>query len=209
MQNFYRNVAIDDVDQLEQASKLMFELRERRLGLLRPYGVDDAAALLELIRSGRVAAHPAYGHYLSAQILAGLREAVRAELAESIAPGSAAAAAAPPPLHADLHAAIEARYGKRFSVAPQLMQDALIVQFDTGLALEMRLASADEYAFMWHWGEAELSIDTAPSADGLPSHLHDEEGQLRADPLTVPGKAPWANVQGLLDALLRDPLLGG
>ena len=208
MQTFYRNVPYANVDHIEQASKLMFELRESRQKLLAQHGVEEEAALLEQIRSGALPEHPGYQHYLSARILGDLREAVRAELAGLVAPASGAAATEPPPpLHADLKERIEGHYGDRLDGEPRLMQDALIATFDTGLAVELRFASRDEYALHWVWGEAELGIDTAPGA--TPSHLHDEEGKVRADPLTRPGDEPWNNVQALLDALLRDPLLAG
>ena len=207
MQNIYRNVPYEQVDQLEQASRLMFDLREIRQGLLARHGVEDTASLLERIRSGELPEHPAYQHYLSASILGTLRDAVRSELAALTAPGSGAAAAEPaPPLHAGLKEQIEQHYADRLSGEPQLMQDALIATFDTGLAVELRFAAPDEYALHWVWGEAELSIDTAPG--NSPSHLHDEDGKVRPDPITRPGRAPWANVQALRDALLRDPLLG-
>ncbi|HET9701068.1 MAG TPA: hypothetical protein VFP70_09120 [Burkholderiales bacterium] len=115
-------------------------------------------------------------------------------------------------IHLALAERIAARYPERLAAGPRLSQDALVVQFADGLALELRFASAQEYSIRWVWGEAELGIDTAPLHPGLstfPNHLHDHEGACRADPLTVPGRDPWENLERLLQALLADPLLEG
>jgi hypothetical protein len=113
-------------------------------------------------------------------------------------------------LHLELKAQIEARYGAQLPAGVALKQDALLLQFDNGLVMELRFASAQEYVLGWLWGDAELRIDTAPLHPGLnsyPNHLHDEEGRVREDPLTRPGAAPWDNVCRLIDAVLADPLL--
>ena len=113
-------------------------------------------------------------------------------------------------LHLELKEQIEAAYGAQLPAGVRIKQDALLLEFDSGLVMELRFASADEYALAWLWREAELRIDTAPLHLGLsthPHHLHDEEGLVRADPLTMPGAAPWDNVRKLIDAVLLDPLL--
>lgn len=113
-------------------------------------------------------------------------------------------------IHLSLAERVAARFTGSLAAAPRLSQDALILQFTEGLAVELRFASAEEYAIGWAWGEAQLRIDTAPLHPGLPTfpnHLHDHEGACRADPLTVPGRAPWENLERLLEALLADPLL--
>ena len=112
--------------------------------------------------------------------------------------------------HLYLKAQLEASYRDHLEDEPQLLQDALIARFDSGLILEIRIASANEYAYRWLWGEAELGIDTAPLHRGIntfPNHLHDADGQVRNDPVTQPGHAPWDNLRTLIDALLSDPLL--
>ena len=113
-------------------------------------------------------------------------------------------------LHLDLQTRIEAHYGRRLSEGVGLRQDALLLRFDNGLVVELRFASADEYAIAWLWGDAERRIDTAPLHPALrtqPNHLHGSDGRLHDDPLTVPGAAPWDNVRRVIDALLVDPLL--
>jgi hypothetical protein len=113
-------------------------------------------------------------------------------------------------IHLALAERVVARYAGSLAADPRLSQDALTLQFADDLAVELRFASAAEYAIHWAWGEAELRIDTAPLHPGLatfPNHLHDHEGACRADRLTVPGRDPWENVERVLEALLADPLL--
>lgn len=113
-------------------------------------------------------------------------------------------------LHLELKDRIEEVYGEQLPGGVELKQDALQLQFDSGLVLELRFASAEEYSIHWLWGDAELRIDTAPCHPGLktqPNHLHDEEGRVRDDLLTTPGAAPWDNVCRVIDAVLADPLL--
>ena len=218
METFFKNVAYEDAENIEQASRLIFELRENRLALLKPYEVADEAALLERIKAGQLAEHPAYEHYLSGQILGNTRESLRAELAGHLeqmvgnpAPGGASAIPEDTRVHhIELQQQLETVYAGQLDGTPQLLQDALVLCFDSGLVLEMRIASADEYAFHWLWGEGELSIDTAPihpDAGTFPHHFHDEEGRILADPVTRPGRAPMENIRALIDALLINPLL--
>ena len=113
-------------------------------------------------------------------------------------------------LHLELKERIEVHYGARLPAGVELRQDALLLEFDTGLAMELRFASASEYLIGWLWGEAEMRIDTAPLHTELgtqPNHYHDDEGRLRDDPLTQPGADPWDNVRKVIDAVLDDPLL--
>lgn len=80
MNNFFERVPFEAAQQIEQLSRLAFELREAAKQALAPYGVDDPQALLERIRAGELPEHPAYDEYLSARILASAREAVREQL---------------------------------------------------------------------------------------------------------------------------------
>lgn len=80
MTDFFNDMDGEDAGQLEQLSRVIFDLRASRNTLLQQYAVDDAAALLEKIRTGAVAEHPAYDHYLSIAILEDMRETVRNEL---------------------------------------------------------------------------------------------------------------------------------
>jgi hypothetical protein len=113
-------------------------------------------------------------------------------------------------IHLDLAQRVAARFSASLAADPRLSQDALTLRFADGLAVELRFASAQEYSIHWAWGDAELRIDTAPLHPGLasfPNHLHDHEGACRADPLTVPGREPWENLERVLEAVLADPLL--
>ncbi len=80
MDNFYENLAPEDVVILDSLSRLLIELRESRAALLEHHGVDDDTALLQKIRAGEIAEHPAYEAYLGAKLMASTREAVRREL---------------------------------------------------------------------------------------------------------------------------------
>lgn len=106
--------------------------------------------------------------------------------------------------------AVERHFASRLAQPPEIYQDALRLSLDNGIAMELRFASAEEYAIAWRWGDAELRIDTAPlhrDLHSFPNHLHDAEGKVRSDALTSPGKDPWDNVCAVLDAVLADPLL--
>lgn len=82
MNIFYDKVNPEDAEQIEQLTRLAYEVREGRKSLLKLYQVEDEAALLAAIRGGQVAEHPAYDHYLGLQTLNQLRDGLRAELAE-------------------------------------------------------------------------------------------------------------------------------
>ncbi|SMB27029.1 conserved protein of unknown function [Sterolibacterium denitrificans] len=113
-------------------------------------------------------------------------------------------------LHLELKERLEQAYAARLPEGVALHQDALLMNFDTGLALEARFASAEEYTINWLWGDARLRIDTAPLHPELatcPNHFHDVDEQVRPDPLTRPGASPWENLGKVIDALLVDPLL--
>jgi hypothetical protein len=84
MANFFANLEHDAATELELLSKLIYELRENRNAVLRPYGAEDEAALLRQIQDRALAEHPAYEHYLAARILAETRETVRAVVGERL-----------------------------------------------------------------------------------------------------------------------------
>lgn len=84
MDNFFENLGYDAAVEIEQLSQLIHELRVNRNAVLKPYGADDEATLLQQIQTGAVDEHPAYEHYLAARILADTRETVRAIIGERL-----------------------------------------------------------------------------------------------------------------------------
>lgn len=84
MTDFFDNLEPETAAEIDQLSRLIYELRENRNAVLRPYGTEDGEALLLKIQGGAVAEHPAYEHYLAARILADTREMVRAAVAERL-----------------------------------------------------------------------------------------------------------------------------
>jgi len=82
MADFFENLGYDEATEIELLSRLVYELRENRNAVLKPYGAADAAALLQKIQAGAVGEHPAYEHYLAARVLADVRESARARLSE-------------------------------------------------------------------------------------------------------------------------------
>lgn len=114
-------------------------------------------------------------------------------------------------LHIELAEHIDRSFGTRLPQPIEHRQDALVVHLENGVTLTVRYAANDAYSLRWIWGDAELGIDTAPLHRELatfPNHLHDLDGQVRADPLTHPDEAPAANVSRVIEALLADPTLG-
>jgi len=205
MDAFFERISAEQSLEIEQLSRLLFELRENHAAVLKAHGATDEAALLAAIAAGAVAEHPAYQHYLGARILADTRGAVRAVLK-----GIAAGAEPPSHLHLDLAQALEEHYGEHLEDAVEVRQDVLLARFHNGVGLEVRYAAADAYALQWTWGEAQLTLDTAPIHPQLatrPNHLHDAAGQIVADSLTRCGAEPWDNLRAVVDAILADPLL--
>jgi len=114
-------------------------------------------------------------------------------------------------LHLALKEKIEGAYGEALDGGVLLSQDALTLRFTDGVAAEVRFLDAAQYSIQWLWGEALLRIDTAPLHPELatfPNHLHDAEGRVHPDRWTMPDADPWDNLKAVIDALLKDPLLG-
>ncbi|TDR81532.1 hypothetical protein [Paludibacterium purpuratum] len=84
MARFFDRIPYEAAVDVETMSRLVYELRENRKQLLLPYQVDDPAQLLDKIRQGEVAEHPAYEHYLGAVSLEASREALRAQLRDTL-----------------------------------------------------------------------------------------------------------------------------
>ncbi len=75
MPEFFETVPFDMATEIEQLSKLTYELRENRKTILQFHDVADEAALLQKIQTGTVA-------YLAARILADTRETARDALTD-------------------------------------------------------------------------------------------------------------------------------
>lgn len=117
-------------------------------------------------------------------------------------------------LHPELLEQISRDFGTRLRNPARLTQDALILELDNGVDLTVRYAADDAYSLRWRLAidtaEKELGIDTAPLHPMLatrPNHLHLADGQVVADPLTRPDRAPAHNVAAVLEAILASPML--
>lgn len=188
-------------------AKTAYMLRESRKEVLRRYVVDSEAALLEKIKNGEVSEHPAYDHYLSALILDQTRMQLRSEMMEQFGDAPAGPDVC---MHLIFKDMLEEHYAERMVEPVRLAQDAMMLSFDTGLMMELRYFSSEEYSINWSWGEAELRMDTAPMHAAytiFPVHVHDDNGMLRAGPMADHSLDGWRNFSSLLDVLLLDPLL--
>ena len=84
MVDFFEHVEFETATEIEQLSRLAYELRENRHAILKQHDAENEAALLQQIQAGNVTEHPAYEHYLAARILADTREEVRTTLTECL-----------------------------------------------------------------------------------------------------------------------------
>lgn len=198
MADFFKDLDPHVALGLEQLSRLAYELREARAGLLRYHDVGDEAALLERIADGRLPEHPAWEHYLAARILEQARQAARMQIAGK---------EVPLPAHLHLKDLLEAEYAARLPGRVELTQDALIVPLPGGVQLNVRWAAPDAYSFAWQNadGSRQACIDTAPLHPGLPSHRHLAGGRVVADTLTQPGADADANLRAVMSALIANP----
>lgn len=113
-------------------------------------------------------------------------------------------------LHLQLKEQIEKHFAGHLNKEIVLLQDALQLSLVNGVEVEIRYFSPSEYSLRWLWGDAESRIDTAPLHPNLktsPNHLHNTEGCVLDDPLTVHGAEPWSNVRAVLNALIQNPAL--
>ena len=170
-------------------AKTSYQLRESRKAVLQRYAVDSEAALLERIRQGELAPHPAYEHYLSALIIEQNRAQIRAEMAAHLVPGADLPLIS---VHLLFRDKLETHYAARLAEPVRMAQDALLLSFDTGLMLEVRYCNRREYSIMWCLGELERRLDTAAwSGAGA--------GGVTTDDC-------WLHFSCLLEQLLDDPL---
>ena len=84
MHVFYENLPPNDAAEIEQLSRLMYEIRSARDTRLAELGAADPEQALARLAAGELPEHPAYEQYLSARILAALHGDVRASLAERL-----------------------------------------------------------------------------------------------------------------------------
>lgn len=80
MSNIFEDLPFTVAQQLEQLSRLAFDLREQRKQLLQRHGADSEQALLQLVSDGAIPEQPAYQDYLTARVLAETREGVRDQI---------------------------------------------------------------------------------------------------------------------------------
>lgn len=113
-------------------------------------------------------------------------------------------------LHLQLKEQIGQHFAAHLSKEVVLLQDALQLSLDNGVAVEIRYLDPAAYSIHWLGGEAVGRIDTAPlhpELETFPNHLHDSTGRVQSDRLTVHGAEPWNNVRSVLQALLENPRL--
>ena len=84
---FYSNLPPEDVVHAEKLSRFAYDLRQHRSFLLKQLGAQDEEALLDKIRSGEIAEHPAYEQYLSIRIMEQTRQAIREDLKKYLLEG--------------------------------------------------------------------------------------------------------------------------
>ena len=84
MHVFYENLSTDDAIEIEQLSRLLYEIRVSRDTLLAQLGAASPEQALARIAAGELPEHPAYEHYLSVCTLAELHGQIRADLAERL-----------------------------------------------------------------------------------------------------------------------------
>ncbi len=112
-------------------------------------------------------------------------------------------------IHLDLEEKIKHFYEDRIEKI-ELRQNALIVNFDNGLRVDLRYLNLHEYFISWCWNDKHWQVDTAPLHKDLktfPNHMHDDRGAITEDTLTHPGAPAWDNIHCLLDAVLKSPSL--
>lgn len=80
MGNIFEDLPLSVAQQLEQLSRLAFDLREQRKRLLQRHGADSEDVLLQLVSQGAIPKQPALQDSLSARVLAQTREGVRDQI---------------------------------------------------------------------------------------------------------------------------------
>lgn len=211
MVDFFANTDWDVAQTLERLSRLSFELRESRDGVLRYYGIRHEDELRARIAAGDVAEHPAFEHVLAMRILHDSREAVRRQIAAGMK-----AAVVDFSLHVPLKRFVDAAFAADVQDEAVLTQDALTIRLKNGIVLVVHYAAPEEYALRWGaaspgGGEWQAGIDTSAVRHAVstqPNHMHLADGRVVADPFTRVGAPPEENLRALLEALRANPRLG-
>jgi hypothetical protein len=201
MDPFYSNIPREDAIEIEQLARLMYELRSARDEVLTRLGAAEAEQALACIRNGDLPEHPPTSTTCrpasSPTSPPGARRSGRPHRGE---PGTMS-------MHLDL---ATRRTLRRTPGAPRGDQ----ARRPHRPLPEWRQPGSPHrrphaYAIAWAWGEAELRIDTAPCTSSPPSPTTSTPPTAACthDPLTLPGAAPWDNLQRVITAILADPLL--
>ncbi len=85
MTDFYAALPPAVALELEQLTRLSYELREHHTAVLGMHAAASADELLQAISAGRIGEHPAYEHYLAARALDATRGTVRDLIARKVA----------------------------------------------------------------------------------------------------------------------------
>lgn len=84
---FYANMPPEYAAHAEKLARFAYDLRQHRNFMLKQLGVPDEETLLDKIRSGEIAEHPAYEQYVSARVMDQTRNAIREDLKQYLLEG--------------------------------------------------------------------------------------------------------------------------
>ena len=211
MAEFFKNIDLEDAMQIEAAARFIFDLRQASTSILSKYDVADIGSLHQAILKGDIPEHPGYEDYLSHKVLSQMIEVAREELRRF---QRRDLAETPITNEAGIHLALKAKVDEAFPSDcienTNILKDALVVKFASGVILECRIFSSQEYSFRWVWGDGEIGIDTGPNklaGAGGGSHFHRMDGEVVSDKVTRIGDAPVENLFRLIRGIAEDPFL--
>lgn len=212
MAEFFRNVDLEDAMQIEAAARFIFDLRKASSSILEKHGAADISSLYQMVIDGSIQEHPGYDDYLSFKILSLMTDVVREEVRRfqrkdlPEAPISKEAG-----IHLSLKSKVDQEFLNNGVESSEILKDSLVIKFLSGVILECRIFSPQEYSFRWVWGDGEFGIDTCPNqagGSGGGSHFHREDGVVVEDGITQVGDEPTENLFRLIRAIAQDPFLG-
>lgn len=85
MKDFFSRIPYREAERLGHLTRLTYDLRENRKGILAAHEVASESALLTGIVSHAIDEHPGYENYLAARILQNTHDEARQVLADSLA----------------------------------------------------------------------------------------------------------------------------